>query len=116
LGEGEAGLAARGSFHWPSQMFLTLASSAAPKFQGQGGLGESSARLSAFGARRTCGGSGGRIARSQLTHSGHKPGLNSAEQQSPGVTLTCYPWNGHGNAIQSISGLAQRLSGLPAAA
>jgi hypothetical protein len=54
--------------------------------------------------------------RTAKTHSGHKPGLNSAEQQSPGVTLTCYPWNGHGNAIQSISGLAQRLSGLPAAA
>jgi hypothetical protein len=33
--EGEAGLAARGSLHWPSQMFLTLASSAAPKFQSQ---------------------------------------------------------------------------------
>jgi hypothetical protein len=32
LGEGEAGLAARGPFHWPSQL---VASSVAPKFQSQ---------------------------------------------------------------------------------
>jgi len=29
--------------------------------------------LSAFGAKRTCGGSGWRIARMQLTQSGHRP-------------------------------------------
>src|SRR6516164_7281501 len=37
FGEGEAGLAAKGPFYWPQpSYFLTLASSAAPKFQSPG--------------------------------------------------------------------------------
>jgi hypothetical protein len=48
----------------------------------QSGLSETSTRLSAFGAKRTCRHLGWRIARAQLTLSRHTPNPNPAAQQS----------------------------------
>ena len=43
---------------------------------------ETSTRLSAFGAKRTCGDRGWRIDRARMTHSGHRPDRNPAVQQT----------------------------------
>jgi hypothetical protein len=52
----------------------------------QSGLNTMSTCLSAFGAKRTCGGSGWRIDRSRMTRSGHGPDCNPAVQRPPVIT------------------------------
>jgi hypothetical protein len=59
-----------------------LSERAAISVMAQSGHLDASSRMSAFGAKRTGGGSGWRIARSQLTQSGHRPDGNSVVQRS----------------------------------